>query len=112
MRFVPAAERPDGARLEYTYRELPGGFGSITFLVLGTQAVLGATSQLEDLAITSRWTPQAGGRGTVEIRAGDFAGATTEECWDAGALTRYERNALGGVTGEASACPDTSALGP
>ena len=32
--------------------------------------------------------------------------------WDAGALTRYERTALGGVAGEASACPDTSALGP
>jgi hypothetical protein len=112
MLFVPAAERLDGVRLEYTYRELPGGSGSITFLLLGTQSIGGPLSAPEDLAITSRWTPDAGGRGTVAILAGDFAGATTEECWDAGAVTRYERNALGLVTGEPGACPDTSALGP
>lgn len=104
-----------GANLEqvrYTYRAFPDGPGEISFTMAGIQATPGTA--LETLDITSRWTADQGGIGTVLIRSGDYAGARKTECWDAAFRTTFERanwDPLGG-SGEARSCPDLSAFGP
>ena len=60
---------------------LPGRPGEISFTMADIQATPGTA--LETLDITSRWTADQGGIGTVVIRSGDLAGARKIECWDA-----------------------------
>ncbi|MFL5348665.1 MAG: hypothetical protein ACJ8AT_28045 [Hyalangium sp.] len=100
----PATTAP---AVDYIYRELPGGFGEMHFLLTGTDWVPGGLK--EDVEITSRWTPERGGVATFVIRAGDLAGASYKECWDAqNQLTFAKRSwELFGI-GLASACPDIS----
>ncbi|MBN1208129.1 MAG: hypothetical protein JXB05_24925 [Myxococcaceae bacterium] len=93
--------------LRYTYRELPGGFGEMRFLVKSTDAVPGGL--LEDVEITSRWTPDRGGVGTFVILEGDLKGASYRECWNAEGRVSFAKKSweLFGI-GLASDCPDVS----
>ena len=107
--FAPGAGPTE---LRYTYRAFPEGPGEMTFTMTDIQATPGTA--LETLDITSRWTADQGGIGTVVVRSGDYAGARKIECWDAAFRTTYERanwDPLGG-SGELSSCPDLSAFGP
>jgi hypothetical protein len=107
--FAPGAGPTE---LRYTYRAFPEGPGEMTFTMTDIQATPGTA--LETLDITSRWTADRGGIGTVVVRSGDYAGARKVECWDADFRTTYERanwDPLGGA-GELRSCPDVSAFGP
>jgi hypothetical protein len=70
--------------------------------------------QKEKLSILSRWTKDRGGVGLVAVTGGDVpAGytATHVECWDASFRVTYlKRSWETSVVGDASACPDVSAL--
>jgi hypothetical protein len=103
----PPAVPPE---IRYTYRELPGGFGEMTFLLKDTDVVPGGLR--EDVEITSRWTPDRGGVGTYEIKEGDLKGANYRECWDAQGLVTYAKRSweLFGI-GLASDCPDVTGFG-
>jgi hypothetical protein len=96
--------------VRYNYRELPGGFGEMRFLVTDTDAVPGGA--LEDVQITSRWTPDKGGEGSFTILRGDLQGASYRECWNAQGLVVYAKRSweLFGI-GKASDCPDLTAFG-
>lgn len=113
MRFVPAFPQ-SASELLYAYRELPGGLGEMGFLLENTDILPG--TQKEDLAIISRWTKDRGGVGIVAVTGGDVpAGftATQVECWDASFRVTYmKRSWETAVVGNASACPDVSALEP
>lgn len=93
--------------VDYIYRELPGGFGEMHFLLTGTDWVPGNLK--EDVEITSRWTPDHGGVATFVIRAGDLQGASYKECWDAKNQLTYAKRSweLFGI-GLLSTCPDVS----
>jgi hypothetical protein len=94
----------------YGYRELPGGFGEMRFVVQGTDAVPGG--QREDVEITTRWTPGQGGVSSFVILKGDLQGASYTECWDAqGRITWMKRNWEWAGSGDPTACPDVSAFG-
>jgi hypothetical protein len=99
---APPSTTPE---IRYTYRERPGGFGEMRFLVKATDAVPGGL--LEDVEITSRWTPDSGGVGSFVILQGDLKGANYRECWDAEFKITYAKKSweLFGI-GLASACPD------
>jgi hypothetical protein len=103
----PPATPPE---VRYTYRELPGGFGEMQFLLKDTDAVPGNLK--EDVEITSRWTPNQGGVGTFVITRGDLQGANYRECWDAQGNVVYARRSweFFGV-GLASDCPDVTGFG-
>jgi hypothetical protein len=101
----PTPPATTGPEVRYTYRELPGGFGEMRFLLKDTDAVPGGLR--EDVEITSRWTPDHGGVATFVILRGDLQGAGYKECWDAqNKLTFAKRSwELFGI-GLASDCPD------
>jgi len=111
MRFVPASIQ-SGSELLYAYRELPSGLGEMGFVLEDTDVLPGG--QKEKLAILSRWTKDRGGVGLVVVTGGDVpAGftATHVECWDASFRVTYmKRSWETTVVGEASSCPDVSAL--
>jgi len=111
MRFVPASIQ-GGSELLYAYRELPGGLGEMGFVREDTDVLPGG--QKEKLSILSRWTRERGGVGLVAVTGGDVpAGytATHVECWDASFRVTYlKRSWETTVVGDASACPDVSAL--
>ncbi len=102
----PATTAPE---VHYTYRELPGGFGEMSFLLTGTDWVPGNLK--EDVKITSRWTPDRGGVATFVILQGDLQGASYTECWDAQSQVTFAKRSweLFGI-GLASNCPDVSAF--
>jgi len=93
--------------VRYTYRELPGGLGEMRFLLKDTDTVPG--NLLEDVEITSRWTPNSGGVATFVILRGDLQGANYKECWDAQNKITFAKRSweLFGI-GKASDCPDVS----
>lgn len=110
MNFASARGGPD---VYYTYRELPGGLGEMTYRVQGID-VLGSVRK-EDLSILSRWTRDGSGVARVKVTGGDVpagATATEQECWDAGFLVTYRQRTWEGAEGSPAACPDVSALGP
>lgn len=113
MRFVPTSSQP-GSEILYAYREIPGGLGEMGFLIRDTDIIPG--SQKEQLATVSRWTKDRGGVGFMSVTGGDVpAGvtATQVECWDARFRVTYQKRSWEtAVVGDASACPDVSALGP
>lgn len=82
------------------------------FVITDTQATPGTL--LETLDITSRWTADAGGVGRVQVLSGDYAGASSLECWDGAFRTVYRRASweVFGGQGDPRACPDVSAFGP
>jgi hypothetical protein len=100
----PATTAP---AVDYVYRELPGGFGEMHFLLTGTDVAPG--NLLENVVITSRWTPDHGGVATFLILQGDFAGASYTECWDSQNRITYAKHSweLFGI-GLASTCADVS----
>ncbi len=100
----PAAPTPVAT---YNYRELPGGFGEMRFVLSGTDVVPGGL--LEEVEITSRWTPDRGGVGMFTIVLGDLRGASYRECWDSDGRLLYAKRSweLFGI-GLASNCPDVS----
>lgn len=104
---LPTATPPE---IRYNYRELPGGFGEMRFLLNGTDVVPG--NAREDVSITSRWTPDRGGEGSFTILRGDLQGASYRECWNAQGLLVFARRSweLFGI-GKASDCPDVTAFG-
>lgn len=112
MRFVPASTQLT-PELRYAHREVPGGPGEMGFLLRGTDVIPGG--QKEDLLITSRWTRDRGGVGTMVVTGGDVPSsitATHVECWDASFRVTYiARSWEGTAVGDASSCPDVSALG-
>ena len=111
MRFVPASPQT-ASEILYAYREIPGGLGEMGFLLQDVDVIPG--TQREDLAIVSRWTRDRGGVGVIAVTGGDVpAGytATQVECWDASFRVTYlKRSWETAVVGNASACPDVSAL--
>jgi hypothetical protein len=98
--------------VHYTYRELPGGLGEMGFVVQHTDIVPGWLR--ENLAITSRWTPQRGGVGTIAVTGGDVPLGMTYthlECWDASFRVTYvKRSWEAQHVGDVASCPDVSAL--
>lgn len=96
-------------QVRYTYRELTGGLGEMRFLLKETDAVPG--NLLEDVEITSRWTPNHGGVATFVILRGDLMGASYKECWDAQNHVTFAKRSweFFGI-GKASDCPDLSAF--
>jgi hypothetical protein len=111
MRFVPTSPQT-ASEILYAYREIPGGLGEMGFLLQDVDVIPG--TRREDLAIVSRWTRDRGGVGVIAVTGGDVpAGytATQVECWDAGFRVTYlKRSWETAVVGNASACPDVSAL--
>ncbi|QRK04872.1 hypothetical protein JQX13_32230 [Archangium violaceum] len=110
MDFVPTATSSE-ARQRYAYRELPDGLGEMRFQSEDIDLVPGG--QKEKVVALSRWTRDQGGIGILEATGGDVpAGstATLVECWDASFRVTYRKSATDEV-GNASACPDVSALG-
>lgn len=107
--FAPGSLGPSQVR--YTYRAFPQGPGEMRFVIADVQRTPGA--QLETLDITSRWTADAGGVGSVQVRSGDYAGASSTECWDAAFRTTYKSASWDpfGGEGSASACPDVAVFG-
>lgn len=95
--------------VKYTYRELTGGLGEMRFLLKATDAVPG--NLLEDVEITSRWTPNTGGVATYVILQGDLMGASYKECWDSQNHVTFAKRSweFFGI-GKASDCPDLSAF--
>jgi hypothetical protein len=91
----------------YTSRELPGGLGEMSYLLTNTDMVPG--NLLEDVQITSRWTPDRGGVATYIILRGDLTGASYKECWDAQSKVTFAKASweLFGI-GLPSNCPDLS----
>lgn len=110
--FLPA-EGQSTSEVRYAYRELPGGLGEMGFLVADTNVVPG--SRLEQVRVSSRWTQERGGVGTLSVTGGDVpAGLTSTqvECWDAALRTTYVARSWDGLqVGDVAACPDVSALG-
>lgn len=105
-----AQPTPTSSDIRYTYRELPGGFGEMRFLLKDTDAVPGGAR--EDVEITSRWTPDQGGVGTFVITRGDLMGASYRECWDAqNRVTFAKRSWEFFGKGNASDCPEVSGFG-
>ena len=106
---VPPATTAPG--VGYTYRELPGGMGEMTFLQTNIDAVPG--NLLEDVKITSRWTADHGGVASYLILRGDLMGASYKECWDAQSKVTFAKASweLFGI-GLASSCPDLSSFDP
>jgi hypothetical protein len=96
-----------GQQVSYTYRERPEGSGEMQFLVAGTDAVPGGPP--ENVRITSRWTRDSGGVGTLVILSGDLKDASYTECWDAQNKVTFAKRSweLFGI-GRASDCPDVS----
>lgn len=111
MHFVPATRIPR-AEFLYTYRELPGGLAEMGFLIRDVDTILGG--RREDVAILSRWTRDQGGVGLVSVTGGDLPAGVTAiqvECWDARFRVTYSKRSWETTeVGEASACPDVSAL--
>jgi hypothetical protein len=111
MRFVPASTGT-ASEILYAYREIPGGLGEMGFLLHDVDTLPG--TRREELAILSRWTRDRGGVGVIAVTGGDVpAGfnATQVECWDASFRVTYmKRSWETAVVGNASACPDVSAL--
>lgn len=103
----PTLPATTDSEVHFNYRELPGGYGEMRFLVKGTDAVPGGLT--EDIEITSRWTPDRGGVGTFVILKGDLMGAGYEECWDAQNKLTYAKRSweLFGI-GLHSNCADIS----
>jgi hypothetical protein len=106
--FAPGAAT---TQVRYSYRAFKGGPGEMRFVIADTQVTPGA--QLETLDITSRWTADAGGVGRVQVLSGDYAGASSVECWDAAFRTSYRRASweIFGGEGDFRACPSISAFG-
>lgn len=94
-------------QVRYTYRALTGGLGEMRFLLKDTDLVPGPL--LEDVEITSRWTPSQGGVASFVILRGDLLGASYKECWNAQHQVTFAKRSweLFGI-GKASDCPDLS----
>ncbi|WNG47398.1 hypothetical protein F0U60_27185 [Archangium minus] len=110
MDFVPTAPG-SAARQSYAYRELPDGLGEMRFQSEDIDFVPG--EQKEKVTVLSRWTRDQGGIGILEATGGDVPSgstATLVECWDASFRVTYRKSDTNEV-GNASACPDVSALG-
>ncbi|WNG26230.1 hypothetical protein F0U62_21025 [Cystobacter fuscus] len=112
MHFVPDT-LGSGTETGYVYHELPGGPGQMRFLGEDIDFVSG--EQKEKVAVLSRWTQDQGGMATVEVTGGDVpagSSATLVECWDASFRITYEKRSWEMLEeGNASSCPDVSALG-
>jgi hypothetical protein len=115
MHFVPVTPE-NSLGDDYAYQEIPGGPGEIRFLREDIDLVPG--EQKEKMAAVSRWTRDQGGMAIVEVTGGDVpTGSTTTlvECWDASFRTTYSRQSgrtnAENEEGDASSCPDVSALG-
>ncbi|PTL82561.1 hypothetical protein [Vitiosangium sp. GDMCC 1.1324] len=111
MRFVPASTQA-ASEILYAYREIPGGLGEMGFVLQDTDLIPG--TQKEDLTILSRWTRDSGGVGVISVTGGDVPAGftwTQIECWDASfRLTYLKQSWETAAIGNASACPDVSAL--
>jgi hypothetical protein len=111
MHFVPSGRllRPE---FIYTYREIPGGLAEMGFLILDVDTILGG--RREDVTIISRWTRDQGGVGFASVTGGDLPPGRTAnqvECWDASFRVTYSKRSWDdSEEGNASACPDVSAL--
>ncbi|ATB38659.1 hypothetical protein CYFUS_004094 [Cystobacter fuscus] len=109
MHFIPVS----GFALDYAYHELPGGSGEMRFSLEEIDLIPG--ERMETVVVLSRWTRDQGGMAIVEATGGDVptgSTATLVECWDAGFATTYEKGRRGtDEEGDASSCPDVSALG-
>jgi hypothetical protein len=112
MHFVPATP-VGGTELGYAYHEVPGGPGEMRFPREDVDLIPG--EQKEKVVVLSRWTQDQGGMGIVEATGGDVptgSTATLVECWDASFRTTYEKRSWEtDEVGNASSCPDVSALG-
>ncbi|OJH39034.1 hypothetical protein BON30_21520 [Cystobacter ferrugineus] len=111
MHFVPGPPG-SGSETSYAYHELPGGPGQMRFLSEDMDLVPG--EQREKVAVLSRWTQDQGGMAIVEATGGDVppgSTATLVECWDASFRTTYTKRNGESEEGDASSCPDVSALG-
>lgn len=105
MLFTPESALLPDAR--YGYRELPGGFGEMVFVVRGANVVPGL--QREDVEATTRWTPGQGGVSTFVVLKGNLQGATYAECWNAeGRITWLKRSWEAAGSGDPASCPDVS----
>jgi hypothetical protein len=111
MHFVP---RPDQSATEagYAYRELPEGLGEMGFVLQDSDLVPGGRQ--EKLSVLSRWTQDRGGVGLIQITGGDVPFSQTYthvECWDADFRVTYAaRSWESRPVGDATSCPDVSAL--
>lgn len=97
----------------YASRQVPEGLGEMAFRLPGEDLIPGGL--LETLDILARWTPDGRGVLVLNILEGDAKGAKYTECWDSRTrITFMRRNwdFLNPTEGDASTCPDVSALGP
>jgi hypothetical protein len=60
---------------------------------------------LDTLDILSRWKADGSGRADVGIVAGDFAGATYEECWSVSDTVLYSDASWSDPVGDLASCP-------
>ncbi|AGC46654.1 hypothetical protein MYSTI_05375 [Myxococcus stipitatus DSM 14675] len=96
---------------KYIYRQGEGGVAEMTFELQGTDFVAGGLP--EDVALTTRWSPDGRGSGSLRILKGDIQGAQYTECWDnRGRVTFISRSwdFLNPTEGVRSSCPDMTAL--
>ncbi|QDE98711.1 hypothetical protein BHS05_24340 [Myxococcus xanthus] len=95
----------------YTYREAQGSLGEMQFLMPGQDLVPGGL--LEDLSLTTRWSPDGRGMAVLDVLSGDIRGAKYTECWDVrGRVTFTARSwdFFNPTEGERATCPDFSSL--
>ncbi|NVJ03987.1 hypothetical protein HUW63_01835 [Myxococcus sp. AM001] len=95
----------------YTYREAQDSVGEMQFLMPGQDLVPGGL--LEDLSLTTRWSPDGRGMAVLDVLSGDIRGAKYTECWDVqGRVTFTARSwdFFNPTEGERATCPDFSAL--
>jgi hypothetical protein len=81
----------------YQYREQADGQGAMRFVIRQSN---------QTLQLTSRWLATGQGQADAAILAGDFAGASQVECWDAAFLLRYLRRSWeSAAQGDPAMCP-------
>lgn len=81
-----------GARVDanYRYRQAPGAGGELDFVMKKNIDSDPARTQVENLAVKSRWEATGAGRSDIKVSGGDLrADATLSECWDSNFLSAY-----------------------
>ncbi|MCP3103874.1 hypothetical protein LZ198_33850 [Myxococcus sp. K15C18031901] len=85
-------DEAQGQRLDanYRYARTPGDGGELDFVIKKNIDLDPTLSQVEKLAIKSRWEHSGAGRSDIKLSGGDLHGeATLNECWDSSFLSVY-----------------------
>ncbi|MFP2924270.1 hypothetical protein ACLESO_03420 [Pyxidicoccus sp. 3LG] len=95
----------------YAFKQTPGAGGELDFVIKKNIDTDPSRSQVENLAIKSRWEGSGAGRSDIKLSGGDlFGSAEVNECWDSNFLSAYFAISINPVLGygTVSACGNFS----